>query len=848
MTTMGWRYVSPLLSPPRARAEGEAPLNELPVKRPEQLEPSIGDDPVRTGEPVEARTEQTTEALPPAAANSASPEAPPASTAPVKAEGPRASTPRESRTTDRFDPDSVKPAKGTPRKAALDAREQGSAGDARARALAAMPHAKGDEAIYLRWIAGQTSRELGEPQAAAELLLPIAKGDHPLASWAKMSVAECYEGRDPVYSLALLDSLLAPSRDMQGWPGRASAERARARVLDKLGRREDAIAAFERLGSDARDESAMVQVLLPLAELLAQGSETERVRAFSLVHKIALRFPDTRAGRRCDELASSLLKSLPEATRRDLTRPRPEDQLVHADALAGSLKYAEAASAYAAIENSAGSDHELACRARYGRAKALLDKRARAEGSVLMAEVATSCTLDTDRRAWARYLAGRAFSSLGQNALAIQQYEALELEAPSHSLADDALYRSAKVCHDMGDSVGLVARLNTIFTRYPQGDMVPRARFALAWEAFSQGDLQTAIATVSADPRDEATEDLQGRSAYFRARWLGDAGEASAAIDAYAAAFERAPLAYYGQLAYSRLMQLAPARAKELVGRLAHARGVKLTFERRPELESAGFKRVLALLSVGEVSLAQTELRGLGFTSDTADVELALLSVALLDRSDAPELALEMARKHMPRLLQRAPKGGDVALYELAYPFAFAQLIEKAAKKEGAPAAFVRAVAREESGFNPDAVSRAHAYGLVQILLPTAKLLVKSKAERVRDPKALLRPELNLTLGARFMAGLASSFRNRYAMVPPAYNAGPAAVARWIRERGHEPLDVWVENIPYDETRGYTRRVLQSYGIYHWLATAEMLHLPLDATGGRGPAASTTLTSVAPAP
>ncbi|MEY4513575.1 MAG: hypothetical protein RLZZ450_5697, partial [Pseudomonadota bacterium] len=733
--TMGWRYVGPLLSAPRARAEGEAPLNELPVKRPDQLAPAAADadrsvdalepGPGLVSEPAPGGDAQATEsATPPPAVRVDSSLARPT----ARFDEPRASIPRDSRTADRFDPDSVKPAKGTPRRAALDARELGSAGDARARALAGLPRAKGEEAIYLRWIAGQTSRELGEPQVAAELLLPIAKSDHPLASWAKMTVAECYEGRDPVYSLALLDSLLAPSRDMQGWPGRASAERSRARVLDKLGRRDDAIAAFERLGSDARDESAMVQVLLPLAELLATGTETERVRAYSLVRKIALRFPDTRAGRRCDELCSSLLQSLPEAMRRELTRPRPEEQLVHADALAAALKYAEAASAYAAIENSAGSDHELACRARYGRAKALLDKRARAEGSVLMAEVATSCTEDTDRRAWARYLAGRAFSSLGQNSLAIQQYEALELEAPSHSLADDALYRAAKVARDMGDSVGLVARLNTIFVRYPQGDMVLRARFALAWEAFSQGDLQTAIATVSADLRDEATEDLQGRSAYFRARWLSDAGEATASVDAYAAAFERAPLAYYGQLAYSRLMQVAPARAKELAARLAHARGVKLTFERRPELESAGFRRVLALLSVGEVSLAQTELRGLGFTSDTADVELALLSVALLDRSDAPELALEMARKHMPRLLLRAPKGGDVALYELAYPFAFAQLIEKAAKKEGAPAAFVRAVAREESGFNPDAVSRAHAYGLVQILLPTAKLLVKSKA------------------------------------------------------------------------------------------------------------------------
>jgi soluble lytic murein transglycosylase len=750
----------------------------------------------------------------------------------------------------RFDPDSIRPAKGTARRAALEARALANPSEARARALAALPSAKGDEAAYLRWIAGQTTRELGDPPGAAELLMPLAKGDHPLASWAKLTVAECLEGRDPLHALALLDSLLAPSRDMQGWPGRTPAERARARVLEKLGRRDDAVAAFERMASDAKDESSMVQVLLPLAELLALGSESERTRAYALTRRVSVRYPETRAGRRAVELQLALLKTLPTDVARELQRPRLEDKFVRADELAGALRYADAGAAYAEIEAAAQDEPELACRARYGRAKSLLDRRARAEGSVLMAEVAEHCTQDTDRRAWARYHAGRAFSSLGQNEQAIVQFEALEREAPNHSLADDALYRAARTARDMGDPVGLTSRLNLIFERYPTGDMHLRARFALAWEAFSQGDLARAIETVSVDDRDEPAEDLQGRSSYFRARWLGDLGEAQAALDGFAATFEQNPLSYFGQLAHARLMQLAPERARELAGKLSRARNVKLTFEQRPELTSAGFRRVFALFSVGEVALASWELKVLGFTSESADVELALLSVALLERANAPEQALEVARRHMPRLLRRAPIGVDVALYELVYPMAFAQLIEKAAKKEGAPAAFVRAVAREESGFNPDAVSRAHAYGLVQILLPTAKLLVKTKAERVRDAKALLKPELNLTLGARFMANIAASFRNQYTMVPPSYNAGPGAVARWLKERGHEPLDVWVENIPYDETRGYTRRVLQSYGVYQWLANSELLKLSLEPTGGpqRTSAASApTLTSVSPA-
>ena len=118
------------------------------------------------------------------------------------------------------------------------------------------------------------------------------------------------------------------------------------------------------------------------------------------------------------------------------------------------LRYDEARDAYAQLEKLALEDRSLACRARFGRAKAMLDGRARTEGVAVMALVAEECDQDLDRRAWARYHAGRAFSALGQNDLAIAQYEALEREALEHRLADDALYRAAKVARDMGDSEG----------------------------------------------------------------------------------------------------------------------------------------------------------------------------------------------------------------------------------------------------------------------------------------------------------------------------------------------------------------------------------------------------------
>jgi soluble lytic murein transglycosylase len=740
-----------------------------------------------------------------------------------------------------FDPDVVRPRAGSALEAALSARARGEREVARAVASAALATADARDEPLLRFVAAQAARSLDALDEASALLTPLALSSHPLASWAKLNLAEWVEGKDPARSLSLLDALLAPAAGLDGWPGRPQAERLRARVLGKLGRKDDALAELERLLAESADDGGALQVLMPLAELLAERDDAARVRAIGLYRRIAYRVGDSKLAKRAEEQANALLASLPatlsEELLAELTTPAFEDKLVRAEALLAGLHCKEAAAAFAEVENAGEASPELVCKARFGRARALLDNRARSEGAALMAEVASECDDDPDQRAWARYHAARAFCALGKNDLALEQYEALEREAPTHRLADDALYRAAKVAHDMGDEAGSNARLAEVPRRYPEGDMVVRARFGLAFQAAQQGDLATAISTLASDDRDERSEDLQGRAGYFRARYLAQAGRNAEAAEGFAQTFQRFPLSYYGRSAFSRLSELDPQRARALAPRLPQApvdaRGSareqnleKLTFDAGPELAQPGFARALALFSAGETSLAMSELRALGFLDPAHPAELTWLAAALLDRSGVPHLAVETARKRMPELLAQPPVGRRLALYRLVYPSAFSPLIEDSAAREGVPAAFVRAVAREESGFYPKAVSRARAYGLIQLLEPTARAISKSGLGLATHPAALQQPAINLALGSRFIANLAQGMGGQFALVPAAYNAGPAAAARWLEERAHEPLDMWIENIPYDETRTYSRRVLQTYGVYHWLETGELLQLP----------------------
>jgi len=725
-----------------------------------------------------------------------------------------------------FDPDIVRAIPGSARKAVIDARVAGDLAAARAAALDGVL-AEPAEAPLLRFMAAQASHELGMAAEALELLLPVAESEHPLAPWARLDAGEWLESEDPARGLALIEPVLNGSPEAESFPGVEAARRLRGRLLARLGRTEEAIAQLELLLDAASDESLSIQVTMPLAELLAaRADEASRVRALSLVRRVAHRVPATRVGRKAEQLASEWLAALSPELRESLKQPSYEDRLAKADALLADARFADAERAYTALASDPSEQAALLCRARFGRAKALLDRRSRAEGAAQMGAVAEECAGDIDQRAWARYHAARAFSALAQNDLSLHHYDALQQEAPEHRLADDALFRASKVLREMGDVAGARARLQALPQRFPNGDMRARALFALAWQSHTEGDVAEAARLLEgADVELEDAEDLHGRAPYWRARFLSELGQKVEAADAFAALFLRTPLSYYGQQAFARLETLDAARATKLAEELAVAQNTPLVFAAEAALDQPGFFRAVSLLQIGDTARGMMELRALGFLAPEGDVERYWLSVALLDRAGAHPLSVELARKRVFDLLRRAPKGRDLAFYRLAYPPAFAPLIEEASDREHVPSAFVRAVAREESAFNPRAVSRAQAYGLIQIIQPTARAIARG-LDLPHDPESLRRPDINLALGVRFIGTLASGFGGQFALVPAAYNAGPGATQRWLTERASEPLDVWIENVPYDETRHYTRRVLQSYGIYAWLDSGRMLSLP----------------------
>jgi len=155
--------------------------------------------------------------------------------------------------------------------------------------------------------------------------------------------------------------------------------------------------------------------------------------------------------------------------------------------------------------------------------------------------------------------------------------------------------------------------------------------------------------------------------------------------------------------------------------------------------------------------------------------------------------------------------------YELLYPTPFAEAVEAAAREFDLERSLLFAVIRQESLYRVDAVSSAGATGLMQLQPGTAGDVARDLGNDAPSRVDLLDPAVNVRLGAARLAALIERFDDNIVPALAAYNAGPAAADRWLPP---EPLDgdIWLENVPYNETREYVRRVLWHTVVFESLA------------------------------
>lgn len=188
---------------------------------------------------------------------------------------------------------------------------------------------------------------------------------------------------------------------------------------------------------------------------------------------------------------------------------------------------------------------------------------------------------------------------------------------------------------------------------------------------------------------------------------------------------------------------------------------------------------------------------------------------------------LGQAELHQAALLAAGQGWHDRAIHALgnagtlqAYPWRF-PLIERArvlneAGRNGVDPALVYGLMRAESALQPDALSPAGARGLLQLMPGTASQVARRHGLRYGGRQDLMQPSINIPLGVAHLSELQDQFNGDWIHVAAAYNAGAGAVRRWLDSRPFTEADVWLETLPFYETRDYVPRVLAFATIYEW--------------------------------
>lgn len=322
----------------------------------------------------------------------------------------------------------------------------------------------------------------------------------------------------------------------------------------------------------------------------------------------------------------------------------------------------------------------------------------------------------------------------------------------------------------------------------------------LRWRARTSlynGDLQGVLAFVAAmSPEERDREEWR----YWRAIALRDTGDAGAgAKELSALADERS---YYGFLAADELGQPYAFGHRELRA----DEPVIAELAARPE-----FMRARELFFVGQDGRGRSEW------------DAVVVSLSPERKTQAAVLAHRWGWHS--RAIATVAMTGEYDDLELRYPLAYRDAFDREAAAASIPATWAWGIARSESLFMRDVRSGAGAIGVMQLLPSTGGELARELKLPYSGLDTLTDPAANIRLGTRYLGQMALRFGGNRVLATAAYNAGPQRVQKWVPQQDPVDARVWIENIPYNETREYVRRVLEAEAIFHWRLTGDTRRL-----------------------
>lgn len=477
-------------------------------------------------------------------------------------------------------------------------------------------------------------------------------------------------------------------------------------------------------------------------------------------------------------------------------------------------RYADAADEYRSLAS------EVSSKDRPAMELALADALHRAGRNRDAKQVLTSAqNLSTEENAERLYLLGQVAFASSDNETFYQTVEELRQGAPTSQWLEQALLSAANlhlVHHEYDQALDAYREAQQ---RFPDGPRASYVHWKAAWLTLRQGRNAEAKKAFEEQITLYPTGSETPAALYWRARLAEEDNQLAMAAAFYQKLSERYRNFYYAEMARARMKHL-PATAEANVD--------YPVLDRVPPLESdVKIKETEA--PSDELHVQKAELLGNGGLVDFAVRELQAVSTAeggswvpaeearLYVETGHYDRAIEVMKHSAPNYFALDIPDMPRTYWEALFPKAYWSDLKRNAAANGLDPYLIASLIRQESEFNPNAVSRANAVGLMQLLPKTGRVVAKQERVKRYNSSQLFTPAMNMQLGTRYFRGMVDKFGGSFEYALAAYNAGSDRVEEWLGQGKYRDPQEFVESIPFTETREYVQAILRNASVYKQL-------------------------------
>ncbi len=419
----------------------------------------------------------------------------------------------------------------------------------------------------------------------------------------------------------------------------------------------------------------------------------------------------------------------------------------------------------------------------------------------------------------AHYYIGAIEERAGSADAAIQDYALVPQTDAASPLASAALWWRGRLLDTQGRFAEAQADYGTLVTQYSSSGRAADAAFRQGLAAYRGGDRAAAIADWSAlAGRTSGDDNLRAR--YWQGRALVE--QNGAANDGVLRSLAKdAPESFYGLRAQVLLkkndakagsvtLDDGPPDWNKIARYIQDGTGTNPDTASDAPINDPRWAQAAELANVGLSAQSDAVFRDV--IQQSASDPVALYKVTKrLQQEGRTSLAARAATRLLSLLALQTPAPND--LWRVAYPIVYKGLVSDAAKQEKISPLLLLALVRQESFYDPHAGSPAGALGLTQVVPATGKSIAQSLGAQSFSAEDLYRPIVSLRFGADYLAQQLRGFKSDAYRALAAYNAGPGAASQAAKAAGADE-DLFVEDLEFDETQAYVKRVMENYARY----------------------------------